>query len=104
MRNKPNFPKSQMFITLISTTNYSEKQTMDTWSKQTQSNPTCSEQTCLERSRKSRTTYPERTCPEHSRGSRRVCSELARPERGRRVEPALDSLGQKILRKYVKFT
>jgi len=32
-----------MFITVISTTNYNEKQTMDSWSKQTQSNPTCTE-------------------------------------------------------------
>jgi ribonuclease HII len=39
MQNKPNFLKSQMFITVISTTNYTEKQTMDTWSKQTQSKP-----------------------------------------------------------------
>jgi RNA polymerase sigma-70 factor, ECF subfamily len=39
MRNKPNFPKSQMFIKVVSTTNYNEKWTMDTWSKQTQTNP-----------------------------------------------------------------
>ena len=39
MQNKPNLRKSQMFITVVSTTNYSEKCAMDTWSKQTQSNP-----------------------------------------------------------------
>jgi hypothetical protein len=39
MQNEPNFSKSQMFITLIRTTNYNKKWTMDTWSKQTQSNP-----------------------------------------------------------------
>jgi hypothetical protein len=39
MRNKANFPKSQMFITVISTMNYNEKTTLDTWSKQTQTNP-----------------------------------------------------------------
>jgi hypothetical protein len=39
MRNEPNFQKSQMFITIVSTTNYNEKLTMDTWSKRTQSNP-----------------------------------------------------------------
>jgi hypothetical protein len=43
MRNEPNFSKSQMFITAISTTNYSEKCKLDTWSKRTQSNPTCGE-------------------------------------------------------------
>jgi len=32
-----------MLVTLVKTRNYSEKPTMDTWSKQTQSNPTCSE-------------------------------------------------------------
>ena len=45
-----------MFITLMNTTNYSEKCNLDTWLKRTQTNPTC----------------PER--------SRRICSELARPE------------------------
>jgi hypothetical protein len=39
MQNKANFRKSQMFITLISTTNYNEKYAMDTWSKQTQTKP-----------------------------------------------------------------
>jgi len=39
MQNEPNFPKSQMFITLISTMNYNEKLTMDTWSKRTQTKP-----------------------------------------------------------------
>ena len=39
MRNEPNFQKSQMFITSIKTTNYNEKQTMDSWSKQTQTKP-----------------------------------------------------------------
>jgi hypothetical protein len=39
MRNKANFSKSQMFITVILTTNYNEKLKLDTWSKQTQSKP-----------------------------------------------------------------
>ena len=39
MRNEPDFSKSQMFITLIRTTNYNKKWTMDTWSKRTQTNP-----------------------------------------------------------------
>jgi hypothetical protein len=39
MQNEPNFQKSQMVVTLVLTTNYNEKQTMDTWSKQTQSKP-----------------------------------------------------------------
>jgi hypothetical protein len=39
MQNKPNFQKSQMFITVISTMNYSEKCKLDTWSKQTQTKP-----------------------------------------------------------------
>jgi hypothetical protein len=39
MRNEPNFSKSQMFITLIKTTNYNKKWTMDTWSKRTQTKP-----------------------------------------------------------------
>jgi hypothetical protein len=39
MRNKPNFQKSQMFITVVSTRNYNEKLMMDTWSKQTQTKP-----------------------------------------------------------------
>jgi hypothetical protein len=43
MRNEPNFRKSQMFITLVLTTNYSEKLKMDTWSKRTQTNPIYSE-------------------------------------------------------------
>jgi len=43
MQNEPNFQKSQMFITEMMTRNYNEKYTMDTWSKQTQSNPICSE-------------------------------------------------------------
>ena len=41
-----------MFITVGSITNYNEKCTMDTWSKQTQSNPTCSELACTEHSRR----------------------------------------------------
>jgi 16S rRNA (uracil1498-N3)-methyltransferase len=36
MSNKPNFPKSQMFVTQVLTMNYNEKLKMDTWSKQTQ--------------------------------------------------------------------
>ena len=39
MRNEPNFSKSQMFITLIKTTNYNKNWTMDTWSKRTQTKP-----------------------------------------------------------------
>jgi hypothetical protein len=39
MQNKANFSKSQMVITLIKTINYNEKPTVDTWSKQTQTNP-----------------------------------------------------------------
>jgi SUMO ligase MMS21 Smc5/6 complex component len=54
-----------MFISSIITTNCNEKLKLDTWSKRTQSKPTCGEQ------------------------SRTICSELARPERGRRVEPIL---------------
>jgi hypothetical protein len=57
MRNEPNFQKPKIFVTAIITTNYNEKLTMDTWSKRTQTNPIYGEQTCLERSRKSRTIY-----------------------------------------------
>jgi hypothetical protein len=32
-----------MFITVVLTTNYNEKRTMDTWSKRTQTKPICSE-------------------------------------------------------------
>jgi hypothetical protein len=39
MRNKANFQKSQMLVTQLNTKNYNEKWTMDTWSKQTQTNP-----------------------------------------------------------------
>jgi len=39
MRNEPNFQKSQMFITVISTMDYNEKVALDTWSKRTQTNP-----------------------------------------------------------------
>jgi hypothetical protein len=39
MRNEPNFSKSQMFITAISTRIYNEKFKMDTWSKRTQTKP-----------------------------------------------------------------
>src|SRR4030043_385816 len=39
MQNEPNFQKSQMFITLMKTRNYSEKMKLDTWSKRTQTNP-----------------------------------------------------------------
>jgi hypothetical protein len=39
MQNEPNFSKSQIFITLIITTNYNKKWTLDTWSKQTQTKP-----------------------------------------------------------------
>jgi hypothetical protein len=43
MRNEPKFPKSQMFITLVKTSNYSEKMKLDTWPKQTQTKPIYSE-------------------------------------------------------------
>jgi len=43
MRNKANFRKSQMFITVVPTMNYNEKLAMDTWSKQSQTKPTCPE-------------------------------------------------------------
>ncbi len=39
MQNEPNFSKSQMFITIAITTNYSEKCKLDTWSKRTQTKP-----------------------------------------------------------------
>ncbi len=39
MQNEPNFSKSQMFTTIVKKRNYSEKCTMDTWSKQTQTKP-----------------------------------------------------------------
>jgi hypothetical protein len=39
MQNEPNSQKSQMFITVVLTTNYNEKTTLDTWSKQTQTKP-----------------------------------------------------------------
>jgi hypothetical protein len=39
MRNEPNFQKSQMFITVVSTRNYNEKCELDTWSKRTQTKP-----------------------------------------------------------------
>ena len=39
MRNEPNFQKSQMLVTLLNKTNYNEKMKLDTWSKQTQTNP-----------------------------------------------------------------
>jgi hypothetical protein len=39
MRNEPNFSKSQIFITIITTTSYNEKSKLDTWSKRTQTNP-----------------------------------------------------------------
>jgi hypothetical protein len=39
MQNEPNLSKSQIFIILISTTSYSEKCKLDTWSKRTQTNP-----------------------------------------------------------------
>jgi len=39
MQNEPNFSKSQMFITVVSTTNYNEKPAMDTWLKRTQTKP-----------------------------------------------------------------
>jgi hypothetical protein len=74
MQNKANFQKSQMFITIVSTTNYNEKLKMDTWSKRTQTKPilptyaagkialseACGEQACL-----------EHTCPECNRRSRK---------------------------------
>ena len=38
-QNKPNFRKTKMNIIPYMTRNYNEKWTMDSWSKQTQSNP-----------------------------------------------------------------
>jgi len=55
MQNEPNFSKSQTFTTLLKTTSYSEKCKLDTWSKRTQTKPTCGEQ------------------------SRTICSELVEP-------------------------
>jgi len=74
MRNEPNFSKSQMFITLIKTTNYNKKWTLDTWSKRTQTNPTCGEQA-------------QRVEPFYS--------ELACTEQGRSVEPNLPDIVEK---------
>ena len=39
MPNEPNFRKSQIFITVISTRSYNEKMKLDTWSKRTQTKP-----------------------------------------------------------------
>ena len=39
MPNKANFQKSQMLITIVSTTNYNEKCKLDTWLKRTQTKP-----------------------------------------------------------------
>ena len=53
-QNKPNFQKAKMLVTLALTmTNNNEQRTMN-WSKQTQSNPTCSELACPERNRRGR--------------------------------------------------
>ena len=43
MRNKANFSKSQMFITLLKIRDYNEKMKLDTWSKRTQTKPIYSE-------------------------------------------------------------
>ena len=53
MQNEPNFRKSQMFIILIMTTNYNEKLKLDTWLKQTQTNPIYGEQSRTILSRRS---------------------------------------------------
>ena len=39
MRNKANFPKSQIFITAALATGYNEKMELDTWLKRTQTKP-----------------------------------------------------------------
>jgi predicted transcriptional regulator len=39
MQNEPNFQKSQMFITVVSTMSCNKKMKLDTWSKRTQTNP-----------------------------------------------------------------
>jgi hypothetical protein len=44
MSNKANLRQSQIFITIIPTTNYNKKSKMDTWSKQTQTKPIYGEQ------------------------------------------------------------
>jgi hypothetical protein len=80
MQNKPNFFKSQMFITSINLMNYNKKWTMDTWSNQTQTNPTCGEQAQrVEPSNptygeRSRTIYPERVSIESGRVERVMMS------------------------------
>jgi hypothetical protein len=80
MQNKPNLSKSQIFITSIRIMNYNTKQTLDTWSKQTQTNPICPE--------RSRRIYGER--------SRTTCSELARPELVEGVESILSTAGGQV--------
>jgi len=39
MQNEPNFTNAKISITVVSTMNYNEKCTMDTWSERTQTNP-----------------------------------------------------------------
>ena len=39
MPNEPNLGQSQIFITVVLAMDYSEKSKLDTWSKQTQTNP-----------------------------------------------------------------
>jgi hypothetical protein len=58
MQNKANFSKSQMFTTSMKATNYSEKMKLDTWSKRTQTNPTCPERSRRVCSEQSRTILP----------------------------------------------
>jgi hypothetical protein len=43
MQNKPNFQKPKMAVTLVKTMTYNNEQRTMNYSKQTQSNPTCSE-------------------------------------------------------------
>jgi hypothetical protein len=59
MQNKPNFRNGKMNVSIVLTRNYACPPKPRRRRKQTQSNPTCGERTCLERSRKSRTTCPE---------------------------------------------
>jgi len=49
---KPNSRKAQMVVSLVKTRNYNNEQRTMYYSKQTQSNPTCSELACPERGRR----------------------------------------------------
>jgi len=52
MQNKPNFRKAKMKLNFYSTRDYQNELRLRTRAKQTQSNPTCSELACTERSRR----------------------------------------------------